>query len=261
MGHERVGFLPKSKRWTDLVGQMGAVYSSEFPVASVAAQTLKNVRKRYETLYADDAVKTIFTFLVAVSRACRYEDPHGQLRDHGIFLPDQPTLLSIVRALHDHVPSHESSSEYGQLALAAAADAIGQWHRLYAISQGSLFRSSSEFFESWRGLGKGSGFCELIRIYFGKLTERYLNYFLDRAASAICPTMQQREQFQHEIQSHIDDVSKHAFETAKITQSFAAGWFTIHTRESMPDEREIEGFLSLAFGKLRDELRREGEAE
>jgi hypothetical protein len=240
---------------------MGAVYSSEFPVASVTAQTLQNVRKRYETLFADDAVKTIFTFLLAISRACRYEDPHEELRNHGIFLPDQPTLLSIVRALHQHVPSNESASEYGQLALAAATDAIGLWHRQYSIKQVSLFKPSSEFFESWRGLGKGSGFCELSRIYFGKLTERYLNYFLERAASAVCPTIQQREQFQREIQSHIDDVSKHAFETAKITQSFAAGWFTTHTRESMPDEKEIKGFLSLAFGKLRDELRREGEAK
>jgi hypothetical protein len=58
MGHERVGMLPKSARWTRLVHQMGRVSASEVPVGSPAAQTLQNVRKRYETLFQDDAVKS-----------------------------------------------------------------------------------------------------------------------------------------------------------------------------------------------------------
>jgi hypothetical protein len=47
----------------------------------------------------------------------------------------------------------------------------------------------------------------------------------------------------------------------RITQSFAAGWFNAHTRDRLPDAKEVEGFVGLAFGKLRDELRREGEAK
>ncbi len=260
MGHERVGFLPKTKRWNDLVRQMASDSLSELPVSSVTAQVLQNVRKRYETLFRDDAVRTIFTFLVAVSRACRYDDPQTQLRESGIALPDQPTLLSIVKALHQQVPVQDASTEYGQLALSAAADAIGQWHKQHS-NQLPLFQPSNELFESWRNLGKGAGFCELSRLYFGKLTERYLNYFLDRAASQVFSDIQKRESFQRKIQSHIDDVSKHAFETAKITQSFAAGWFNVHAQNKMPDVKEIDGFLSLAFGKLRDELRREGEKQ
>lgn len=261
MGHERVGFLPKTKRWNDLVKQMGSVYSSGLPVASVAAQTLHNVRKRYEILCRDDAVKTVFGFLVVFSCSCRFPDTGNQLKDAGIRMPDQPTLLSIVKALREHVPTHEAASEYGQLALAAAADAIGQWHMQHATTQLPMFQPSPEFFESWRELGNGAGFCELSRLYFGKLTERYLNYFLDRAASATFPSIQQRDQFQHEIRAHVDDVSKHAFETAKITQSFAAGWFTSHTREGFPNATEIERFLAVAFGKLRDELRIEEETK
>lgn len=240
---------------------MGSVYSAGLPVALVAAQTLQNVRKRYETLFRDDAVKDVFTFLVAISRACRFPDPGNQLQNSGISIPDQPNLFAIVKALREQVPAYEVSSEYGQLALAAAADAIVLWHKQHTTTQISLFQPSGNIFESWSDLGKGSGFCELARLYFGKLTERYLNYFLDRAASATFPNMQQREQFQREIHSRVDDVSKHAFETAKITQSFAAGWFNAHTRDGLPDANEIEGFLAIAFGKLRDELRREGEAK
>lgn len=261
MGHERVGLLPKTKKWDDLVKQVGSVYSSNFPVASVAAQTLQNVRKQYETLFRDNTVRAVFEFLVVFSRACRFPDARNELHNSGISMPEQPTLLSVIKALHERIPIHEAGSEYGQLALAAAADAIGQWHKQHVTTQMPMFQPSSEFFESWRNLGNGAGFCELSRLYFGKLTERYLNYFLDRAASTTLPSIEQRETFQRGIQTYIDDISRHAFETAKITQSFAAGWFTAHTRGGLPDPRQIEGFLAIVFGKLRDELRREAEAE
>ena len=166
MGHERVGFLPKTKRWNDLVKQMGSIYSSGIPISTIATQTLQNVRKQYETLFRDDAVKTIFAFLVAFSRACRFPDPRDQLRASGIPIPDQPSLLSVVKALRNQVPQQESASEYGQLSLAAAADAIGQWYKQNASTQLPLFKPSSEFLETWHDLGKGAGFCELARLLF-----------------------------------------------------------------------------------------------
>jgi hypothetical protein len=159
------------------------------------------------------------------------------------------------------VPALEANTEYGQLAVAAAADALSSWLREHRTSQIPLFQPSTEFYDSCRGLGSGAGFCELSRLYFAKLTERYLNYFLDRAASASLPDLRRRAHFQREMRSHITEVSQHAFETAKITQSFAAGWFTKNTREGLPGAEQIAQFLSLAFGKLRDELRREEEKE
>jgi hypothetical protein len=261
MGHERVGLLPKTKRWSDLVRQMEAVSSSSLPVATVASQTLQNVRRQYETLFKDDAVRSTFAFLVAFSHACRASNPEQELKASGIPISENSNLLSLVRTLKEQIPTREAVSEYGQLALAAAADAIGQWYAQNATRQLPLFKPSSQFLSSWRELGNGSGFCELARLFFGKVTERYLNYFLDRTASATLPSIEQREQFRQDVRSHVDAVSKHAFETAEITQSFAAGWFNAHARDKIPTTEEIEGFLAIAFGKLRDELRREEEAK
>jgi len=261
MGHERVGFLPKTRRWNDLVKQMESFYSSGLSISTIATQTLRYVRQRYESLYKDDAVKNVFKFLVIFARACRFPDTKNQLNISGIELPNQPTLLSIVKALRENIPPREANSEYGQLAIAAAADAIGQWYKEHDTGQLSLFKPSVNSFEKWRSLGNGAGFCELARLYFGKLTERYLNYFLDRSASATFPNIQQREQFQHAIRAHVNEVSKHAFETAKITQSFTAGWFNKNTIKGLPTEKDTEEFLAIAFGKLRDELRREEETK
>lgn len=261
MGHERVGILPKSARWTRLVRQMGGVYASEVSVGTLAAQTLQNVRRQYETLFQDDAVKSAFAFLVKFAHACRSQDLQAALKEAGIPMAGKATILSIVRSLKDQIPQQHAATEYGQLTIGAAADAIGHWYKDNASRQMPLFIPSSEFLDSWRPLGDGSGFCELSRLFFGKVTERYLNYFLERAASAICPSLEHRERFQEGMRSHVDAVSKHAFETAEITKSFAAGWFNGRARDRIPTEQEIEGFLSVAFGKMRDELRREEHAQ
>ena len=111
MGHERVGFLPKTKRWSDLVSRMGSAYSSDTSVALVAAQTLQNVHKRYEMLSRDDTVNTVFEFMVTFARSCQAPDTHAQLNNYNINLPDNPTLLSLVKAMRDKVPLHGSASE------------------------------------------------------------------------------------------------------------------------------------------------------
>lgn len=261
MGHERVGVLPKTKKWTSLVRQVSYLYSSDISIETISAQTLKNVRAQYENLSRDDAVKSVFSFFVRFARAFQAEDITSELSRSGINLPENPTILSIVKNLRNQIPQRVVTTEYGQISIAAAADAIGQWYKNNSIQQLSLFKPSDDFWDNWRKLGSGSGFCELSRLFLGRITERYLNYFLDRTASATLETIKQREQFRKDIQTHIDDISKHAFETAIITQSFAAGWFNAHARKKMPDEKEIEGFLAIAFGKMRDELRREEEAK
>ncbi|NLG89924.1 MAG: hypothetical protein GX494_12090 [Clostridiaceae bacterium] len=259
MGHERVSSLPqKSQKWVDLVDSIGVMHSVGIPIGVIAAQTLRNVQRRYERLSRDAAVKSAFAFLVAFSR----ESGLGERAlgsETSISLPHGPTPLAVVKELRRFAPAETWASEYGQIAFAAAADALGQWYRDHATGQMSLFRPTHDPSECWSGLATGSGFCELSRLFFARLTERYLNYFLDRIASAVAPSIQMRDQLHTAMTQHIDGVSKHAFETAKITQSFAAGWYSSRARERNPDESDIERFLSVAFGKLREELRLEEE--
>lgn len=129
MGHERVGILCKSARWTRLVHQMGGFLADEVPVGALAAQTLQNVRWQYETLFQDDAVKSAFAFLVKFAHACRSHDPHEALKASGISMAEKTTLLSIVRTLKEQIHQQQAATEYGQLTICAAADAIGHWYK------------------------------------------------------------------------------------------------------------------------------------
>jgi len=56
-------------------------------------------------------------------------------------------------------------------------------------------------------------------------------------------------------------IADHAFETSKIMQSFAAGWFNKHAVSSPPSETEVTNFLRISFDKMREEFRREADGK
>jgi hypothetical protein len=252
MGHERVGVLPKTQPWKGVVKQITSFSGTEVDASEIASSTLANVRSRFESIQHDSGIKAAFKFLVALSISARTH----KTAPYGLQISPALSPLALAKALHQWVNSNRDSLEYAQLAQGAASDAIANWYSDHS-SQKSLFQGEGEQTEIWSKAATGAGFCELSRLFFAKFTERYLNYFLEREASASCRSIEQRDLLQGQLRQHIDVISKHAFETAKITQSFAAGWHNLHTKESTPSDKEVEGFLTIAFGKIREELRRE----
>lgn len=261
MGHERLGLLPKTRKWRDVVRDIAGVYASDTEVSDIVRKTTQNILSRFRNLDRDEGVVASFKFLVALSVASRGEDPRDELLLLGIRLPANVTPLSLAKALQDWMSTRKGSFEYRQLAFSAGTDAIAIWSDRNRPRQRRLFDTYERPFDVWSKAASGAGFCELARLFFAKLTERYLNYFLEREASANLRSLEDRDKFRDETREHVDQVSKHAFETARITQSFAAGWFNKNAREGMPSDEQIQGFLYHAFGKLREELQREEGAQ
>jgi hypothetical protein len=181
------------------------------------------------------------------------------LHTFGIDLPSSPTPLALAKAVQSWISDRTDSPEYARIAQRAATDTIVAWTKERS-SQQRLFATEDDNLAVWGQAANGAGFCEVSRLFFANFTERYLSYFLEREATSVLINLERREQFTVGIHQHVDEISKHAFETAKITQSFAAGWFNKNAQHSVPSSNEIEGFLTVAFKKLRDELRREGDA-
>jgi hypothetical protein len=259
MGHEREGVLPKTQRWRELVQNIANVGEADVDIAGIVKQTTDNIRDRLSHIEGDESVLAAFKFLVTLAVSSRATSPSEALRESGIDVPPSPSPIALAKALQRWMPTDAPSLEYARIAQNAAVDAIASWLGREESAEDNLFGIAPQPFDVWRKAANGAGFCELSRTFFGKFTERYLNYFLEREASAVLPNVQQRERFADALGRHVDDVSRHAFETAKITQSFAAGWFNANARVGVPSDASFRGFLRLALGKLREELRREGQ--
>ncbi|RKU08857.1 hypothetical protein C6503_22365 [Candidatus Poribacteria bacterium] len=257
MGHERMSVLPQTKKWRDIFEQIAGRHVSDTEIEDITQKTIQNVRSRFRHIERDSGVLGTFQFLVNLAVASREENPQVWLLDIGIELPNNPTPLSFAKAVNAYVASQKDSFEYSGIAQKAASEAISIWYDQNHVNSLSLLDSLKDPFEVWRKAGNGAGFCELSRLFFGKFTQGYLEYFLEREISAALGSIDERIKFGQYLEKHIDAISSNAFETAKITQSFAAGWFNQHTKKGIPSKKEVQGFLWHAFGKMREELQRE----
>lgn len=256
MGHERVGRLPRSERWVTVVEGIETATEDPNAAAELANATLRNVRGRLERIENDSGVAAAVQYLIALSHSEAPEVDGLELPD----LTETPSAARLALSLCRWVDSNLGEPEYAELAKQAGADTIAHWSDRER-SQVDLFPERFDLEHRWREAATGGGFSEVAREFFARFTERYLRYFLDREASASVKTITARDQFDRNISRHVDAVARHAFETSKITQSFAAGWYNRYAAEELPSARQIRGFLRLAFQKIREELRRELEAE
>lgn len=256
MGHERVGALPKSKRWREVVQGLSSLATRPALVEAVASDTLNLVKGQFRALQYDPAICAAFAFLVQAAVSAR----EGQLSQALGLQTAQRDIkpLLVALALRRAVAPHVHNPELGIIAQDAAVDAFRKWHvDQVSKPQEGLFDDAEYSPDPWIGLGDPRGFCEVSRMYFASISERYLNFFLEREAAAALGTIQARQTVHDELRAHLEEVSNHAFETARITQSFAAGWFTRHAGKGVPSDKVVSRFVAHALGKMRGELNRE----
>ncbi len=257
MGHERVGYLPKSQKWKSIVEKIKDFSTSNDNVVDIATETTKNVRSRFNNIEQDGGVVNAFKFLVLLVHASKLSDPNSFLKSNGIVLSKDFSVFQLVKSAQDYIAPHQDSKEYSTFAYQSMMDTIGEWSLKNQVQQTLIFDGNKNPFDIWTKAANGAGFCELSRTFFGKVTERYLKYFLERELSSKVKTLYDREQFVKKLETHVNEVSKHAFETAKIAQSYAAGWYNNNAKSDAPTESAIKGFLSFAFKKISSELLRE----
>lgn len=256
MGHERLGQLPHTERWRAVVTQLASPLTPPDDVAKIADDVLDNVETRFRRMHHDDGVVAAFQFLVVLAKSSAFEVPRAPTSTPTIDLDQDPTTLQLVRSLRSWVDNHARSQEYADLAKKAGADALAMWATQIA-PQRTLFRDQASSREIWQRANNAAGFCRLSRFFFAKFTERYLNYFLCRDASAVSSDVTARDDLAQKLETHVDGVARYAFESSRITESFAAGWFSKFARDSWPHQDNLRAFLSIAFNKMREDLRRE----
>lgn len=257
MGHERVGYLPKSKRWHSIVEGIGNFSKKAGNIADISANTIKNVRSRFKAIEIDGGVLAAFKYLTLLSISSRQKNSSEFLSQHDISLSNNFNLFDLSQSIKKFISKEQESKEYSAVAIQSIIDTVCEWSQKNQLQQTLIFDSNNNSFQTWRNAADGSGFSELSRIFFSKFTERYLKYFLEREASSSLKSLHDRQQFSSKLEEHVQDISKHAFETSKIIQSLSAGWFNKRAATKTPTEQEIRGFVSFAFQKINSELLRE----
>jgi len=253
MGHIRLGRLPATKRWQQVV----ALLAQGAPTEKVAGASAQAAEYALEHARKDPALLQSFWFLTQIPLAARSVDYDGSLRRLGLSVGHRPSLIEIVSALTSAVNLHVERSggrtDLGELAQNAAADSLAA---VAGSDLPSLFGPTPEDTRlAISKLAAPDRFAQLARDFFARLTYRHLDYYLSRELSDfVGPAHKIKSADSHTAFNTA--LEQHCREVSRIVESFAGGWFSKTTFNGGITPEKAGHFIFVALRKIREELRR-----
>ena len=139
MGHIRLGKLPRTKKWREVVGLIAAGAD----VSQVADATLNAAEDAFEyvNINEDEGFNQAAWIMVQLGVASKADDPIQHLKDQGIDLAGQTSMVGIQAAISDamdnHLEKHGGQSDLGEISQRALIEAVSE--RIKPRLDGRLF--------------------------------------------------------------------------------------------------------------------------
>ncbi len=253
MGHIRLGKLPSTRKWQQVV----TLLADGAPVREIAAASAEAAEAALGNAADDPALLYSFWLLTQLPIAARSPDFEGSLASLDMRAPNTPSLMDMVAAFSDSVDRHVQEvggrTDLGELAQLAAVESFTT---VVGSDLPILFGPTPDDVRLAIGrLAARDRFAWLARDFLARLTQRYLDYYLSRTLS---DHVGEGERF-----SSVDDHSEfnqaleqHCREASRIVQTFAGAWFSKTHFEGGITPEKAGAFLSIAFRKVRQELRK-----
>lgn len=256
MGHIRLGYLPQTRKWREVV----SLLQGDAPLEEVAAATADAVRSVLAGADKDPLFLAVTTLLVELPLIARGPDYLSALEAMGIDAPDSvPALLSgIADRIDDIAYRSGERTDLGEIAQFALLSALSaEFNR----SLPGLFDPQpSEIRQALGRLSGGDRFAGFAREYFAQVVHRTFDYYLSRELSNhVGPNCRfgsdaDRRAFDRALEAH-------AHQASRIVEAYAGGWYgkTVWQGDG-PTPDKIRKFTSYSLTKLRSELARREDA-
>lgn len=259
MGHLRLGTLPKTRPWRKVVGLLERDPND---VQAVASATIDAAQKELERLKNEPSLGYCFWLLTRITWHARQPDFASQLDELGINLGGSQSALSFISAVSDHArkrcAAYRGSTVFREIANLSLKQALSQ---TIGSSTPNLFGSQlSDVQEACRKYSSRQQFGLLARHFFSIFFTRSLKYFIDKELSNHIGPGNELETVE-DGRAFNEALETYAWQSSKIMEDFAAGWYSKHNWQSEGDITEIDArrFVAFALKKLQMELGREEE--
>jgi hypothetical protein len=253
MGHIRLGRLPATKKWQQVV----ALLSEGASVEKIAGASAEAAETSLEHARNDPAVQQSFWLLTQIPIAARTPEFAKSLERLGLKVSASPSLFDVVGAFAEAVDRQSEESggrtDLGEMAQHAAAESLTA---LVGSELPTLFGPTSADVRTAIGkLAAPDRFARLARDFFARLTQRHLDYYLSR-------TLSDHVGLGRSVVSADEHVTfnaaleQHCREASRIVEAFAGGWFSKANFEGNLTPEKARSFLFVALGKIGRELRK-----
>ena len=262
MGHVRLGQLPRTRKWRNVV----EIIAAGANVSQVANATIKAADDAFSFVNDDCGYNQAVWLMTQLGLAAGRENPLEHLRAQGVNIPDNTSLPGIVVAVSDALDNHAAEngghSDLGELAQRALVDAVIK-RMEPKLQQKSLFNMQvDDTQQALSEFRKQKEFGQLSKEFYSRLTTECMNYFLSQTLATNLgegqrfPTTNQMSQFEEAL-------STHCREASAIVEPFSGDWFSKHRYEENGDisRDSVRGFASWALKKMKDELKAGAQAD
>lgn len=257
MGHIRLGTLPRTRKWIQVLDLIGGGAGAPM----VAAATMEASQRGLMKAAKDLGLVHAFWLLTQIPLVARNKNFTAGLRKLGIEVSDAPSLLEVVGAFTDAVDAHlrrsggrTDLSEMAQMAASEALTALG------TPQTASLFgTTSTDVQQTLKSFSTSRQFSALAREFFTRFSKRYLSYFLSRELSNY---VSGDGRFTS-IDKHAafdEALDLHCRQATLIIEEFSGGWFSKTNFKGGITPDKAARFVHVALKKLRAELARAGHA-
>lgn len=258
MGHIRLGTLPDTNRWRNVVG----LIADGAEVAQIAGATSQAAQNGLDLAHNDAGLCHAVWLLTKIALAAREAEFGRALEAAGIPAPPQPGLFDIVGGFTDALDHHLSRSggrsDIGEMAQLAAVETLTS---LIGERSASLFGTTPvEVKQAVYDFSTKKGFSTLAHDFFSRFAQRFLIYHLGRELSN---HVGGNGRFANpaEHSEFVRQLGAHCREAALIVREFAGGWYSKANFEDGVSPTKVKNFVNYALTKLRKELKIRGERD
>lgn len=255
MGHNRLGRLPKTRRWAAVMGMLDILHPDPAAIAKAVAEASEN---RLRELTNDPGLGYSFWLITRIALAARGQDFVGDLAKLNIKASPNASTLEFISQVADiarielsKIQSSGDFAEIGSMAIRTAlTETVGQQGR-------SMFETSLRDIQSAFKIYS-------TQVQFGNVAHRFFSNFLARVILSYVD----RDIANHlgvgkgfadlgDSKSFLEALDIHTRQSARIVEEFAGAWYSKHNWETKGDisREETQRFTAYALRKLRSELK------
>ncbi|MBN9521364.1 hypothetical protein J0H58_23055 [bacterium] len=255
MGHNRLGTLPATREWLDVVGHL-ADGASAAVVAGATSRAAVTGLRRGE---GDPGVARAVFLLARTALAARRDDFAAALAADGVHVPPDLSVFDLAAGLAAAAAAPDPAapgprSDLGEMARLAAAETLTA---LVGDHAADLFPGGAEVHDAVRGFTTRNVFAALAHDFFARFARRFLLYHLGRELSHhVGGAGRFADPAAHA--AFVADLDAHCREAAVIVRDYAGGWYDKNRFQQGVNREKARGFTAYALGKLRKELAARG---
>jgi len=263
MGHTRLGEIPKSRKWKDVVALMTnaeIVSSNPFfrdEVEIIALKTLDAAETGIDKALNDVGLQYAFYLLTQLALSSREENWEEKLSTHQIDVSNLNSTFELISeiqiSIDDYIFENGRATDISEMAQQSVGETIS---KLVEPKANTLFGSGKEEIQSAiKSLSTKKGFADLGQKFFGHFMTHYLNFFLSRVTASQIGTGKMRS---------VEDVSKfnqvlqtHCEQTARIVRDYCGEWYSKTEYMKGINIQNTSDFMTVALKKLKSELKKQ----